>query len=130
MPALVYASNDEDSNMQGNTRPVGVRRFPQAVVDGHEASVQAVQLQESDDDDSDVPRLISSEDEEDDVSENEVDEEDEQTSEFWTPSASFLHCFPNGQHTFELYEGSEDDKQEHDLQWSVPGTQTNGHVCV
>ena len=46
VPALVYTSDDEDSNMQGNARPVGVRRFPQAVVDGHEARAQAVQLQE------------------------------------------------------------------------------------
>ena len=57
------------------------------------------------------------------MSDNEVDEDDEQTSEFWTPSTSFLHCFPNGQQTFELYEGSEDDKQEHDLEGTVPGTQ-------
>ena len=84
-------SDDEDSGMQGQARPVDVRRFPQAVVDDHEARAQTVQLQESDDDD--VPGLKSSSDDGSGSElEDEVDEEDEQTSKFWTPSDAFLHC--------------------------------------
>ena len=53
-------SDDEDSGMQGQARPVDVRRFPQAVVDDHEARVRAVQLQEGNVDYGDCPELVSS----------------------------------------------------------------------
>ena len=62
-------------------------------------------------------------------SEDEVDAVDVQTSKFWTPSDAFLQCHPNGQQTFELYEGSEDEKQEHDLSWSVPAPKPTA-TCV
>ena len=75
-PELVTDSDDEDSGMQGQARPVDVRRFPQAVVDEHEARVRAVQLQEGVVDCGDCPELVSSSSSDDDSgseSEDEVD---------------------------------------------------------
>ena len=99
-------SDDEDSGMQGQARPVHARRFPKAVVDEHAARVQAVQLQESDDDE-DVPDLLSSSNPDDtsgSESADDMDEVDVQASKFVGPSDAFLQCNPNGQQVFELYE--------------------------
>ena len=89
--------------------------------------MQSVQLQESDDDD-DCPALKSSSSSDDtsgSESEDEVDEVDVQTSQFWTPSDAFLQCHPNGEQTFELYEEDVDEEQEHDLfQMALEATAT------
>ena len=69
-------------------------------------------------DDDDCPELKSSSNPDDtsgSESEDEVDEVDVQTSQFWTPSDAFLHCHHNGQQTFELYEEDVDEEQENDL---------------
>ena len=96
-------SDDEDSGMQGQARPVDVTSFPSAVDDDHEARVRAVQLQEGVVDYGDCPELVSSSSSDDTRGPESGDEEDEvdvQTSQFWTPSDAFLRCHPNGQQTF------------------------------